>query len=76
MNDTIPGDVHIKRGAAMHYAGICDVVFIAMFVLCFVIRAPVEVRNKKIKAVESREGAVGKFCLLLVFTGSTTLPFL
>jgi protein-S-isoprenylcysteine O-methyltransferase Ste14 len=36
----------------------------------------VELRNKKIRAVESREGAFGKFCLLLVFTGSTTLPLL
>jgi protein-S-isoprenylcysteine O-methyltransferase Ste14 len=53
-----------------------DVVFIAMFVLCFVIRAPLEVRNKRIQAVESREGALGKLCLLLVFTGSTTLPAL
>jgi protein-S-isoprenylcysteine O-methyltransferase Ste14 len=60
----------------MHHAGTFDVVFIAMFVLCFVIRAPLEVRNKKIHAVESREGAFGKFCLLLVFTGSTTLPAL
>jgi protein-S-isoprenylcysteine O-methyltransferase Ste14 len=60
----------------MHHAGILDVVFIAMFALCFVIRAPLEFRNKKIKAVESREGALGKFCLLLVFTGSTTMPLL
>jgi protein-S-isoprenylcysteine O-methyltransferase Ste14 len=47
-----------------------------MFALCFVIRAPIEVRNRKIRAVEAREGAFGKFCLLLVFTGSTTLPVL
>ena len=60
----------------MHHAGMFDVVFIAMFALCFAIRAPLEFRNKKIKSVESREGAVGKSCLLLVFTGSTTLPVL
>lgn len=53
-----------------------DVVFLAMFALCFVIRAPLEVRNRQIAAVEAREGPVGKFCLLLVFTGSTTLPLL
>jgi protein-S-isoprenylcysteine O-methyltransferase Ste14 len=60
----------------MHHAGMFDVVFLAMFALCFVIRAPLEVRNRKIRAVESREGAFGKFCLLLVFTGSATLPML
>ena len=60
----------------MHHADMFDVVFLAMFALCFVIRAPLEVRNRKIRAVESREGAFGKFCLLLVFTGSTTLPML
>ena len=60
----------------MHHAGMYDVVFTVMFVLCFVIRAPLELRNKKVRAVESREGAIGKFCLLLVFTGATTLPFL
>jgi protein-S-isoprenylcysteine O-methyltransferase Ste14 len=60
----------------MHHAGMFDVVFLAMFVACFVIRAPLELRNKRIRSVETREGAVGKFCLLLVFTGSTTLPLL
>jgi protein-S-isoprenylcysteine O-methyltransferase Ste14 len=60
----------------MHHAGIFDAVFIAMFALCFIIRAPLEYRNKKIKAVESREGAFGKFCLMLVLTGSTTMPLL
>jgi protein-S-isoprenylcysteine O-methyltransferase Ste14 len=60
----------------MHHAGMFDVVFLAMFALCLVIRAPLEVRNKTIRAVESREGAFGKFCLLLVLTGSTALPLL
>lgn len=60
----------------MHHAGMFDVVFMVMFVCCFVIRAPLEVRNRKIRAVETREGVFGKFCLLLVFTGSTTLPIL
>jgi hypothetical protein len=60
----------------MHHAGMFDVGFLAMFALCFVIRAPLEVRNRKIRAVGSRVGAFGKFCLLLVLTGSTTLPLL
>jgi len=60
----------------MHHAGMFDVVFLAMFALCFVIRAPIEVRNKRLRAVESRVGVFEKFCLLLVFTGSTTLPML
>ena len=60
----------------MHHAGMFDVVFMAMFVLCVVIRAPLEVRNRKTRAVESREGVFGKFCLLLVLAGSTTLPIL
>jgi protein-S-isoprenylcysteine O-methyltransferase Ste14 len=60
----------------MHHTGMFDVVFLAMFAMCFAIRAPLEVRNRKIRAAESREGLFGKFCLLLVFTGSTALPFL
>jgi protein-S-isoprenylcysteine O-methyltransferase Ste14 len=60
----------------MHHADMFDVVFLAMFALCVVIRAPIEVRNKRIRAVESRAGVFEKFCLLLVLTGSTTLPLL
>jgi protein-S-isoprenylcysteine O-methyltransferase Ste14 len=60
----------------MHHPGMFDVVFIAMFVLCFIIRAPLEVRNRKIGTVDSRKGARERFCLLLVFTGSTTMPLL
>ncbi|KQY01024.1 hypothetical protein ASD28_11660 [Massilia sp. Root133] len=60
----------------MHHAGTFDAVFLAMFCVCFAIRAPLDIRNRKVKAVESREGMFEKFCLMLVFTGSTTLPFL
>jgi protein-S-isoprenylcysteine O-methyltransferase Ste14 len=60
----------------MHHAGMFDVVFLAMFALCFVIRARLELRNKRSRAVASRDGPFGKFCLLLVLTGSTTLPLL
>lgn len=60
----------------MHHPGVFDGVFIAMFVLCFIIRAPWEVRNRKIGTVESRKGPMERFCLLLVFTGSTTMPVL
>jgi protein-S-isoprenylcysteine O-methyltransferase Ste14 len=60
----------------MHHADMFDVVFLAMFALCFAIRALLAVTNRKAGAVESRDGVFGKFCLLLVFTGSTTLPFL
>lgn len=60
----------------MHHLGMYDYVFIVMLICSFIIRAPWEFKNKKIRAVESREGATGKFYLLLVFTGSTTLPLL
>ena len=60
----------------MHHAGTFDAVFLAMFCVCFAIRAPLDIRNRKAKAVESREGMFEKFCLMLVFTGSTTLPLL
>ena len=60
----------------MHHAGMFDVVFLAMFALCVVIRAPIEARTRRIRAVESRAGMFEKFCLLLVLTGSTTLPLL
>jgi protein-S-isoprenylcysteine O-methyltransferase Ste14 len=60
----------------MHHPGMFDGVFIAMFALCFIIRAPLEIRNRTIGTVESRKGALERFCLLLVFTGSTTMPLL
>jgi protein-S-isoprenylcysteine O-methyltransferase Ste14 len=60
----------------MHHAGTFDAVFLAMFCVCFAIRAPLDIRNRKAKAVESREGMFEKFCLMQEFTGSTTLPFL
>jgi len=56
--------------------GTFDLIFIVMWVCCFIIRAPLEYKNKKLKPVESREGGAGKFLLMLVFTGSTTLPLL
>ncbi|GJJ03039.1 farnesyl cysteine carboxyl-methyltransferase [Duganella rhizosphaerae] len=60
----------------MHRLAIFDYVFVVMLVLCFLIRAPSEYKNKKIQSVESREGGKAKFYLMLVFTGSTTLPLL
>ena len=60
----------------MHQLSVFDEIFMAMWVCCFFIRVPLELRNKKIKAVESRESGRGKFFLMLVFTGSTTLPVL
>jgi protein-S-isoprenylcysteine O-methyltransferase Ste14 len=60
----------------MHHAGMFDVVFLAMFALCLAIRVPLQIRNRKIRAAEAREGLFGRFCLLLVFAGSTMLPFL
>lgn len=60
----------------MHYLGRFDYVFIAMWALCFIIRAPWEYKNKKLKPVESREESKNKFLLLLVFTGANTLPLL
>lgn len=60
----------------MHHKGLFDYVYIVMLVLCFLIRAPLEFKNKRIRAVESREGTLGRLLLLLVFTGSTTMPVL
>src|SRR5689334_17105240 len=48
---TIPA--HQPWRGAMHHPGVFDGVFIAMFVLCFIIRAPWEVRIRKIGTVES-----------------------
>lgn len=60
----------------MPHLGTYDVIFIVLLICSFLIRAPWEFKNKKIRAVESRERATGRFYLLLVFTGSTTLPLL
>jgi len=60
----------------MHPISLYDSVFLAMMAACFLIRTPLELRNRRIRTVESREGATGKFLLMLVFTGSTTLPLL
>lgn len=60
----------------MHQLGMFDMVFVAMVVLCFVVRAPWEYRNKKLRATESRDNGKEKFNLLLVFTGSATMPLL
>ncbi|MBP1202391.1 protein-S-isoprenylcysteine O-methyltransferase Ste14 [Duganella sp. 1411] len=60
----------------MHHKDLFDYVYIVMLVLCFLIRAPLEFKNKRIRAVESRESTVGRLLLLLVFTGSTTMPVL
>jgi protein-S-isoprenylcysteine O-methyltransferase Ste14 len=53
-----------------------DTVFVAMVVFCFIIRAPWEYRNKKVKPTESRDNGREKFNLMLVFTGSATMPVL
>lgn len=60
----------------MHQLGVFDYVFVVMLLLCFLVRGPSEYKNKKIQTVASREGAKAKFYLMLVFTGSTTLPLL
>ncbi|MYM25290.1 isoprenylcysteine carboxylmethyltransferase family protein [Duganella sp. FT135W] len=60
----------------MHHLGVFDYIFVLMIVACFLIRAPWEFRNKKAKAVESRDNAKERFNLLLVFTGSLTMPVL
>lgn len=60
----------------MHDMTLFDWTWVAMMVACFAIRTPLELRNKKIRSAESRESALSRFLLLLVFTGSTTLPLL
>ena len=60
----------------MHHLGVFDYIFIAMIVLCLLIRGPWEYRNKKLKPVESRDSGKERFNLLLVFTGSVTMPVL
>lgn len=60
----------------MHHAGFFDIVFILIYLLFAFIRVPRDLSNKRAKHVESRKGAIEKFCLLLVFTGFTTMPAL
>lgn len=60
----------------MHQSGPFDLVCIAMFFACFFIRMPHEYKTRRVKRVESRDNALEKFNLLLVFTGSLTLPAL
>ena len=60
----------------MHHTGLFDGIFIAMYVLCALIRVPHEYANKRADHVESRQGGAERLCLLLVFTGSTTMPVL
>lgn len=60
----------------MHHTGWFDGVFIVMWVCCFLIRMPAEFRSSRTETVESRRGAQARFYLMLVFTGSTTLPLL
>ncbi|MTV39595.1 protein-S-isoprenylcysteine O-methyltransferase [Duganella radicis] len=60
----------------MHHLGVFDWIFVAMMVLCFLIRGPWEFRNKQSRAVESRDSGKERFNLLLVFTGSITMPVL
>ena len=60
----------------MHHLGIFDIIFIVMWLLFAAIRAPHEFRSKRARHVESRKSGAEKFCLLLVFTGTTTMPVL
>jgi protein-S-isoprenylcysteine O-methyltransferase Ste14 len=53
-----------------------DTIFIVMIVLCLLIRGPWEYRNRQLRQVESRDSAKERFNLLLVFTGSVTMPVL
>lgn len=60
----------------MHHLGVFDYIFIGMITLCLLIRVPWEYRNKKLKPAESRDSGRERFNLLLVFTGSVTMPVL
>jgi protein-S-isoprenylcysteine O-methyltransferase Ste14 len=60
----------------MHHMGVFDIVFILMYLLFALIRVPRDLGNKRAKHIESRKGAVESICLLLVFTGFTTMPVL
>ena len=60
----------------MHHTGFFDILFIVIYILFAFIRVPRDLGNKHARHVESRKGAIEKFCLLLVFTGFTTMPAL
>jgi protein-S-isoprenylcysteine O-methyltransferase Ste14 len=60
----------------MHHMGVFDIIFIAIYLLFALIRAPRDLGNKRAKHIVSRKGAIEKLCLLLVFTGFTTMPVL
>jgi protein-S-isoprenylcysteine O-methyltransferase Ste14 len=60
----------------MHRPAMFDWVYIAMMVCCFLIRAPLDHRNRKIRAVASWNNAKERFLLILVGTGTTTLPLI
>jgi protein-S-isoprenylcysteine O-methyltransferase Ste14 len=58
----------------MHHMDYFDIIFIAMYLLFALIRVPRDNNNKRARHIESRKGASEKLCLLLVFTGFTTMP--
>lgn len=60
----------------MHHVSVFDGIFIAMYLLFALIRIPRDYSNKRTRHIKSRQGAAEKFCLLLVFTGFTTVPVL
>ena len=60
----------------MHHTGFFDILFVVIYILFALIRVPRDLGNKRARHVESRKGAIEKFCLLLVFTGFTTMPAL
>lgn len=60
----------------MHHLGVFDGIFMLMYLLLALIRVPRDNANKRAQHVESRRSATEKLCLLLVFTGSTTMPVL
>ena len=60
----------------MHHTGFFDILFVVIYILFALIRVPRDLGNKRARHVESRKGAIETFCLLLVFTGFTTMPAL
>ena len=60
----------------MHHTGFFDILFVVIYILFALIRVRRDLGNKRARHVESRKGAIEKFCLLLVFTGFTTMPAL
>lgn len=60
----------------MQNLGVYDFIYIAVLVLCFLIRFPYEKRNLKLKKVKADITLKERITLLLVFTGSLTMPLL